>query len=179
MLTRPKRIIGWALLLAAACSAPLDGSIAQATTQNTTFTVSVTIQASCTISANTMAFGNQGVLAASVQQTSQITVDCTNTTPYTVGLDNGQNFSGGTRRMKETIAGTTFVNYGLYTDAAHTNAWTTTTSTTTCTGGANTCAIGTGTGSAQPPITVYGLIPAQTTPAPGTFQDTVTATVTY
>jgi spore coat protein U-like protein len=150
---------------------------AHATTQTTTFTVSVTITASCTISASNLAFGSQGVLAANVDQTSTITVQCTNTTPYTVGLDNGLNFSA-TRRMKDTGAGTTFVGYGLYTDVARANAWTTTTSTTTCTGGTNTCAIGTGSGSNQT-ITVYGRIPPQTTPAPATFNDTVTATITY
>jgi spore coat protein U-like protein len=156
----------------------LSIGVAYATTQTTTFTVSVTITASCTISASNLAFGSQGVLAANVDQTSTITAQCTNTTPYTVGLDNGLNFSGGTRRMKDTGAGTTFVNYGLYTDVARANAWTTTTSTTTCTGGANTCAIGTGSGSNQN-ITVYGRIPSQTTPTPATFNDTVTATITY
>jgi spore coat protein U-like protein len=179
MLTRAKRIIALGFVLAAACGAPLDGSIAQATQQqNSSFTVSVTIAASCTISATPLAFVSPGALTANVDQTSSISITCTNTTPYTVGLDNGVNFSSGTRRMKDTGAGTTFVNYGLYTDSAHTNAWTTTTTTTTCTGGANTCAIGTGTGSNQP-ITVYGRIPPQTAPAPATFQDTVTATVTY
>ncbi len=152
--------------------------VAHATTQTTTFTVSVTITASCTISASNLAFGPQGVLAANVDQTSTITVQCTNTTPYTVGLDNGLNFLGGTRRMKDTGAGTTFVNYALYTDSVRTLGWLTTTSTTTCTGGSNTCAIGTGSGSNQT-ITVYGRIPPQTTPAPATFNDTVTATITY
>jgi spore coat protein U-like protein len=156
----------------------LSIGVVQATTQTTTFTVSVTITASCTISATNLAFGSQGVLAANVDQTSTITAQCTNTTPYTVGLDSGLNFSGGTRRMKDTGAGTTFVNYGLFTDVARANAWTTTTSTTTCTGGSNTCAIGTGSGSNQT-ITVYGRIPSQTTPAPATFNDTVTATITY
>ncbi len=169
-------IFRYALMVLSAVS--LGIGVAHATTQTTTFTVSVTIAASCTISASNLAFGPQGVLAANVDQTSTLTVNCTNTTPYTVGLDNGLNFSGGTLRMKDTGAGTTFVNYGLYTDPARTNAWTTTTSTTTCTGGSNTCAIGTGAGSNQT-ITVYGRIPSQTTPTPATFNDTVTATITY
>ena len=156
----------------------LGTGIAQAATATTTFTVSVTITASCTISATNLAFGTQGVLAANVDSTSTISITCTNTTPYSVGLDNGLNFSGGTRRMKDTGAGTTFVNYGLYTDTGRTNAWTTSTSAASCTGGANTCALGTGNGTTQN-ITVYGRIPAQTTPAPATFNDTVTATVTY
>lgn len=163
--------------LIAASSFGVGRNIAHAATATTTFTVSVTITASCTISATNLAFGTQGALTANVDQTSTITVNCTDTTPYSVGLDNGLNFSG-TRRMKDTGAGTTFVSYGLYTDAGRTNAWTTTTSAASCTGGANTCALGTGNGANQN-ITVYGRIPSQTTPAPATFNDTVTATVTY
>jgi spore coat protein U-like protein len=155
----------------------LNGAASQAATATTTFTVSVTITASCTISATNVAFGSQGVLVANVDQTSTITATCTNTTPYTIGLDNGLNYTT-TRRMKDTGAGTTFVEYGLYTDAGRTNGWLTTTSALSCTGGANTCAIGTGNGAAQN-ITVYARIPVQTTPAPATFNDTVTATVTY
>lgn len=166
------------LLLLMFAVAQLNGSEALATTQTATFTVSVTITSSCTISAGALAFGSQGVLSANVDQTSTITVNCTNTTPYSVGLDIGQNFSGGTRRMKDTGSGTTFVNYGLYTDSARSNAWTTTTSPSSCTGGSSTCALGTGSGSNQS-ITVYGRIPVQATPAPNTFNDTVTATITY
>jgi spore coat protein U-like protein len=151
---------------------------AEAATATASFTVSVTIVSSCTIGAGNMAFGSQSVLAADVDTTSTISVVCTNTTPYSVGLDNGLNFSGGTRRMKDTGAGTTFVNFGLYTDAGRSNGWVTTTSAGSCTGGANTCALGTGNGATQN-ITVYGRIPAQTTPAPATFNDTVTATITY
>ena len=165
-------------VLMTASSLGLGGGIAQAATATTTFTVSVSIAATCTIGVADLAFGPQGVLSANVDQTSTITVTCSNTTPYSVGMDNGLNFSGGTRRMKDTGAGTTFVNYGLYTDAARSFAWITTASPSSCTGGASTCALGTGNGTAQT-ITLYGRIPAQTTPAPATFNDTVTAAVTY
>jgi hypothetical protein len=37
---------------------------------------------------------------------------------------------------------------------------------------------GTGSGLGQS-LTVYGLVPAQTTPAPGIYTDTIVATVTY
>lgn len=178
MLHRNRLLSMLCCALMAASSWGLGTGVAQAATATTTFTVSVTITASCTISATNLAFGTQGVLAANVDSTSTISITCTNTTPYSVGLDNGLNFSGGTRRMKDTGAGTTFVNYGLYTDSGRTNAWTTSTSAASCTGGANTCALGTGNGTNQN-ITVYGRIPAQTTPAPATFNDTETATVTY
>ena len=134
--------------------------------------------AGCSISAGNLAFGSQGILSANVDSTSTISVVCTNTTPYSVGLDNGQNYAGGTRRMRDTGAGTTYVDFGLFTDAGRVNAWTTSTSAGSCTGGANTCALGTGTGATQN-ITVFGRIPAQATPAPATFNDTVMATITY
>ena len=169
--------LGRALSIAALLGGMSAGS-AQAATATASFTVSVTIVAGCTIGAGNMAFGSQSVLAANVDTTSTISVQCTNTTPYSVGLDSGLNFSGGTRRMKDTGAGTTYVNFGLYTDAGRSNAWTTTTSAASCTGGANSCVLGIGNGATQN-ITVYGRVPAQTTPAPATFNDTVTATITY
>jgi spore coat protein U-like protein len=165
-------------LAIAAVMCGLASGAAEAATATASFTVSVTITASCAIAASNLAFGSQGVLSADVDSTSTLSVTCTNSTPYSVGLDNGLSFSGGTRRMKDTGAGTTFVNFGLYTDAARSNAWTTSSSAASCTGGANTCALGTGNGAAQS-VTVYGRIPAQTTPAPATFNDTVTATITY
>jgi spore coat protein U-like protein len=165
-------------LAIAAVMLGLGAEAALAATATTTFTVSVTISSACSISAGNLDFGSQGLLSANVDATSTISVTCTNSTPYSVGLDNGQNFAAGSRRMRDTGAGTTYVNFGLYTDAARTSGWTTTTAAGSCTGGANTCALGTGTGSAQS-ITVYGRIPPQATPAPATFNDTVTATITY
>ena len=151
---------------------------ARAATQTSTIAVSVTVTASCTISATPLAFGAPGVFATAVDATSTVTIACTNSTPYSVGLNDGLNSSGGTRRMKDTVAGTTFVDYGLYTDSNHSTAWTTTTSAGSCTGGAGTCALGTGDGTGNG-ITVYGRIPVQSAPAPATYTDTVTATVTY
>jgi spore coat protein U-like protein len=165
-------------LAVAAMILGLGSGIAQAATATSTFTVSVTITSACAISAGNLDFGSQGLLTVNVDATSTISVTCTNSTPYSVGLDNGQNFAAGSRRMRDTGAGTTYVNFGLFTDAARSNAWTTTTSAGSCTGGAGSCALGTGTGSAQS-ITVYGRIPPQATPAPATFNDTVTATITY
>jgi spore coat protein U-like protein len=91
-------------------------------------------------------------------------------------MDNGVNFSA-TRRMQQGASGN-FIGYGIYTDSARTNLWTTASSSTTCTA-ANSCFLGTGNGSAQS-ITVYGRVPALGTgPAPGVYTDTVTMTVTY
>ena len=94
---------------------------------------------------------------------------CTNGTPYTVGLDGG--LSGATNpTQRKMTQGTAFVLYGLYRDAARSQAFGNTIGTNT--------AAGTGTGLSQT-LTVYGRVAPQATPAPGTYTDTITATLTY
>jgi spore coat protein U-like protein len=66
--------------------------------------------------------------------------------------------------------GGTQITYGLYQNAARSQPWGSANGTNTVSG--------TGTGSGQP-ITVYGRVPAQTTPAPGTYSDSIVATLTY
>jgi spore coat protein U-like protein len=141
------------------------------TTVTSTFTVQITITASCVInSASTLNFGgSQGVLAANVDQTATIQVQCTNTTPYNIGLDAGTSPSATVTTRKMVNGGNT-VSYAIYRDAARTLNWGNTVGTDTVTG--------TGSGAAQS-ITVYGRVPAQTTPAPAVYSDTVTVTVTY
>jgi spore coat protein U domain-containing protein, fimbrial subunit CupE1/2/3/6 len=146
----------------------LSPSLAATTTS--TFTVQVAITASCTInSAATLNFGSQGVFAANVDQTSALQVQCTNTTPYNIGLNAGAG-SGATVAVRKMTSGGTTVNYSLYSDSGRATVWGNTVGTDTV--------AATGNGAAQS-YTVYGRIPTQTTPAPGTYTDTITVTVTY
>ncbi|KQR78651.1 spore coat protein U [Burkholderia sp. Leaf177] len=143
-------------------------------TATATFTVSLTLQANCTIAATPLNFGTNGVLAAAINQQTTLAVTCTNTTPYNVGLDGG-NVSGSTvaaRLLAGTATGNTATTVGfqLYQDAGRTTLWGNTQ-------GTNTVA-GTGTGAAQS-ISVYGQVPAQATPRPDLYQTTVTATVYF
>ena len=62
------------------------------------------------------------------------------------------------------------INYSLYTDAGRTTVWGNTVGTDAVSA--------TGNGASQS-YTVYGRVPAQTTPAPATYTDTITVTVTY
>jgi len=143
-------------------------SASQAST--TTLTAQITDAASCVIvSASTLDFGTAGVLAANVDQTSTVQVTCTNTTPYNIGLDAGTG-SGATVATRKLTSGDATVNYSLYRDGGRTAVWGNTV-------GADAVAA-TGNGSAQS-YAVYGRVPAQTSPAPGTYHDTVTVTVTY
>jgi len=147
-----------------------SGNALSAATSTTTMTVQMTITATCTVnSAATLNFGTVGVLASNTDQTSTIQVTCTNTTPYNIGLDVGTG-SGATVAVRKLTSGGATVNYSLYSDTGRATVWGNTVSTDTV--------AGTGNGSAQS-FTVYGRIPAQTTPAPGTYTDTITVTVTY
>jgi spore coat protein U-like protein len=160
---------GLAVICVAIALAATHGS-ARAATATTSFQVQLTIQAECLInSASTLNFGTLGVLSANVDQTSTIQVQCTNTTPYTIGLDAGTG-AGATVATRKLTGGAATVNYSLYSNAGRTTVWGTTI-------GSNTVA-STGTGAAQS-FTIYGRIPAQTTPAPATYTDTITVTVTY
>jgi spore coat protein U-like protein len=142
----------------------------EAATVTTTFTVQITIQANCAInSASTLDFGTQGVLNANIDQTSTIQVSCTNTTPYNVGLSAGTG-AGATVATRKMTSGGNTIDYSLYRDAARTQVWGTTIGTDTVSA--------TGNGAAQT-HTVYGRVPPQGTPAPATYTDTITVTVTY
>src|SRR5438105_11104308 len=131
---------------------------AVASTTTTTFTSQITLAATCVInSASTLNFGNQGILAANVDQTSTVQVVCTNTTPYNIGLDAGAG-SGATVAARKLTGGGATVTYTLYSDSARTTVWGNT-------AGADAVAA-TGNGSAQS-YTIYGRMPSQASPAPG------------
>lgn len=141
-----------------------------ATAVTTTFTVSAQVNAICTISAGNLNFGTYtGVVN---NNTSTITVQCSNTTPYNVGLSAGSapGATVTTRQMMVNGAGAGVLSYSLFSDTNRSKNWGQTIGTDTVTG--------TGTGAAQT-LTVYGQIPAGTIPAPNAYSDTVTATITY
>jgi spore coat protein U-like protein len=151
--------------LVAASVIDLAGDRADATTTTTaSFTVTMTLNASCTIvSTATLNFGSQGVLTANVDQTTTLQVQCTNTTPYNIGLDAGTG-SGATVTTRKLTSGANTVNYSLYSDSGRTTVWGNTVGTTVS---------ATATGAAQS-YAIYGRVPSQTTPAPGTYTDTIT-----
>lgn len=133
------------------------------------FTATASVAKQCTVSATDIDFGTQGPLMSDALATSTITAKCTNTTPYQIGLDDGSNASSGTRRMKRSSAGN-YVSYELYRDSGRTLRWGET---------LNVDRVG-ATGSAtNQSFTVYGRVPAQTTPPAGSYADTVKVTVTY
>lgn len=136
-------------------------------TSNTTFAVSVAVPATCLITATALNFmAYTGVVDVA---TSTISMTCSNTTNYNVGLSAGLD-SGATVTTRRMSNGTAVMTYALYSDSSRTLNWGQTVGTDTVTG--------TGSGTAQV-LTVYGRVPAGQFVTPGNYSDTIIATVTY
>ncbi|CAN7687822.1 spore coat U domain-containing protein [Rhizobium rhizogenes] len=133
------------------------------------FAVNASVAANCLVSVGNVDFGTRGVLSANADATGSVTATCTAGTTYTVSLSGGTTNAAPTARKMSKGAET--VTYGLYKDTNRSQPW----------GDATTpgsTVAGTGTGAAQV-LTVYGRVPPQTTPTPGTYTDTVVVTLTY
>jgi spore coat protein U-like protein len=135
----------------------------------TTYTVTAMVQATCTISATALNFGiYTGVLLNGI---STITAQCTNTTPYRIGLSAGKAVGATAATRKMTGPNGALQSYGLFLDSAHSANWGIT--------DADDSPSQTGNGRAQS-ITVYGQVPAgQALNTPGSYNDTIVATLTY
>lgn len=163
------RVLRGAIVVGAAMIIAEPSAMAATATGN--MTVRITIQAQCLIqTASDLDFGTNGVIAANIDQTSTIGVQCTSGQTYNVGLSAGAGAGATTAVRVMTGTGAATVNYALYRDTNRTQTWGVTIGTDTV--------AGTGNGNVQN-LTVYGRVPAQTTPAPGVYTDTVAITVTY
>ena len=88
-------------------------SALHAATATSTFSVQMTVTSSCVINSTaTLNFGSQGVLVANVNGTSALAVQCTSTTPYNIGLDQGQG-SGATVAARKMTNGPNTITYTL------------------------------------------------------------------
>lgn len=154
---------------AVACLAlGLGAKSAVAATATTTFQVTATVQATCLISASALGFGTY--TGVQTDATTTISVTCTNTTPYNVLLDPGT-ATGATVTTRKMKNGAALLGYALFSDSARTVNWGQTI-------GTDTPVTGPGNGSAQS-LTVYGRVAAGQYVTPGSYSDTITATVSY
>lgn len=167
------KVLGFAV----AAGLMLGTTAAEAATATGQFQVQLTILAACQVSnTNTLDFGSVGGWTSNLDATTTFQVQCTTGVPYSVGLDSGANAGllgilGLTRNMKHS-ATATYVGYELYTDSNRLVPWLNI-------GGAPVSLVsGVGTGSPQT-HTVYGRVPVQTVPGPGTYTDTITVTINY
>ena len=87
----------------------------------TTFQVTANVQATCAISATAAAFGPYtGVVA---DTTAILTVTCSNTTTYNIGLNAGVGTGATVTTRAMTGPSSALLNYSLFQDAAHSVNW--------------------------------------------------------
>jgi spore coat protein U-like protein len=145
----------------------------QAATSTSTLTVNAVVSANCSISSGVLSFGSYDPVVVNASTpldgSGTFTVACTkNAANVWIGIGYGSNVSGSTRRMKD--AGTNYVTYELYRDAARTSIW------------GNVQASGVSyapTTKAATTFTVYGRMPANQDAAAGSYTDTVQMTVNF
>jgi spore coat protein U-like protein len=149
-----------------------------AETDNATFIATADNIAACTVSATNITFVSVLSLKDfNVAATGSINVRCTTGISYQVGLDGGLDLAKDPLQRKMTLdGGEEQVTYQLHRNAARNpaDAWGNTINTNT--------AGGIGSGGLPPDgptFTVYGRVPMQTTPSPGTYTDTIIVTVTF
>lgn len=133
------------------------------------FQVRASVVNNCVINASNLAFGSSAVLSGAVRANAALAVQCTANNSYRIALNGGANGSVAERRMRNGVTGET-VRYQLSASVDGAN-WGDGT-------GGSTMATGTGSGAVQS-LPLYGRVPAQPTPSPGDYKDTVTATVYF
>jgi spore coat protein U-like protein len=176
---RATRILA-AALLASSCG------LAIGATATTNFQVTATVASNCIVTATPMSFGTYTPGGGDIDQTSTISVRCSNLTPYAIGLDAGTGGgAAGTYRTMSHSSVTGTLRYNLFIDTNRSTYWGDPNGTTV---GSNALG-GTGTGLQLPiPVqnvkTVYGrLFDDETsraaTPSPSAYTSTVNVNVYY
>ena len=134
----------------------------------TPFDVTANEASACTTSANDLTFGHY--TQARLDAQSAISVTCTHTTPWAVGLSQGTSPGATVSTRKMTGPGGASLPYGLFQDAARTVNW------------GNTVGIdtvhGTGTGDTQT-LNVYGRVPASQIAGSGSYHDMIIVTLNF
>ena len=158
-----KKFVSRSALAAAALAFGMSGADAF-NTQTSNLSVSFTATATCATGGGSLNFGaaTPGTLAAVIRATGSITVTCSDGTPYSVALDNGQHFAEPLRQMHANVSD--LLGYKLSSSAL----------------GDNIINFGprTGTGSSES-LPVYGEIQSGQTVVAGSYSDTVSITVSY
>ena len=143
-----------------------------AATATSTFSVTGTVVATCSISAAALNFGSTipTPVNSNIDVNSTITATCSNAVAYSVALNAGQG-AGATMASRKMSSGINTVNYTMYTDSGRTTIW------GDGTAGSSVNSL-TGTGAPQA-IPVFGRIPTGQAPATGTYNDTILVTLTF
>lgn len=135
------------------------------------FSSSVALGAACAVTASDINFGTAAGLGSTLDATGLLQAACSLNTPYTIAMDGGTIGANiNARKLAPGGIGAGVIGYQLYRDSTRTLVW--------GNGTTGTVQAGTGNGLTQS-IPVYARIPAQATPVPGTYEDTITVTLTY
>ena len=166
-----KRSFGAALALFAMPVILAGAAHAQSTTTPANLGVSITITDECSVGTIVpVAFGSTGAISANIDAEGSVDVTCTVDTDYEIALDAGDGATASVAVREMTGPGGAVVTYSLFSDDAYETVWGDTVDTDS--------KAATGTGTAQT-HTIYGRVPAQTTPVPGAYSDTVSVVVHY
>ncbi len=133
------------------------------------FQARATVANDCVINAGTLDFGTNSILNGTRRANASLNVKCTANNPYQISLNGGLHGSVGARRMKNAATGET-VGYTL-SSTQDGLPWGDGSGGTSIYGG-----VGNGAVQAVP---LHGAVPAQRTPSPGNYSDTVTATLYF
>jgi len=150
---------------------------AQSATTTTSFQVTANLQATCSASAATLAFGAYTPGAGPLAANTNVTVKCTKNTPFTVSLNGGS--GGGTVAQRLMLNGTTnHLQYNLFTTAALGTVFGDGSGSSVTVGGTGA---GVATANAVN-VPVFGQVPdnaTNQTSVPGAYADTIAVTITY
>lgn len=150
--------------------APATGCKA-GTTVPFSFKASATLTNNCFINTSPLTFaGDNRVLSAAVRTTGSLGVRCTAGSAYQISLNGGSVANNSGARKMASATSTDTIGYQI-SNTLDGPVWG---------DGANGTSMVTGTGTgSQQTLGLYGRVPAQKTPAPGDYKDTVTATLTF
>lgn len=163
------------IIAGSAWSATAQAQVTQSTGE---LEVRLLVNASCDISGSTggglgtalLDFGTATLMQQAIDAdtgtsgTQALEVLCNPGVAYTLTFDAGQNATQIANRRMKREGGTELVSYQIYSDAARNTVLQTVS--------------GTGTGTPQA-VVVYGRVPVQTAPTPGSYRDVVTITVAF
>ena len=164
------------LIVAATLAVTTSAVLAATSPATATFQVLITVAKACSVVAGAgskIDFGTVDSSATGLSGTSNISVTCSKTTPYNIGLLPSNNNTTGAGVMSPA-SGSDTVAYQLRSAAGTSGAVWGSTATSVAVGNG---VAGTGTGAAQT-IPVYATV-ASANVTPGAYSDTVTVQVNY
>jgi len=159
------------LIVAAVLAVTTSAVLAATSPATATFQVLITVAKACSVTAgagSNINFNTVDSSATNLSASSNISVTCSKSTPYNIGMLPSNNLTLGAGVMSPLVAGPDTIPYQLRSVSPTGAIWGST--------GTDTVA-GTGTGAAQT-IPVYATV-ASVNVTPGAYADTVTVQVNY